>query len=1167
MRKIFLFCVTAALTLLAASCRKEEPSVFPEETAGSNTLKVYPVTLSLAEDDFASADGDTKSQIGSSSEAIQRATLFAMGSDGKVLLREDAGGKVVPIAKTVSGAAQAASFTWDLPVASFTIYAMANYDDATATTLAGYTTNVSLTTTMLNALTYTNSSTTFLTTIPSKGMPAAGTKSVNITSPGGSIGTVSIKRLFARYDIKFNTDHFTSNGCTVTATAIESVSSPSSASWFQAGVQPGSGTSYTALDSATSSDKANVATTGCTLYVLENCQGTRSGFANWYDVQFATSDVLAGITNILINTTYTNASGLTRKASCRVYLGGDCRTDFNVRRGVRTDLNLALREGIGREVYLGDGSTIVSGPGVVHVVPFYTTLTSKDDLVFACDNWLTLGAVTFGANSGSVHSECGYAGTVTYTVNSNARADSDKKIYVNGKSRDKNGTVVYTEIYDEAKVHFPYSFTYSWAEDTAPDHLAQRGVLTCIDRYTGAASGVGVFTANDAGIILGDYSTGAKTVSLKGAFALRSDAIHIEAPNGEGAVNVPLEARVPWFECTDLSPATNYIDAQGSMTFTYLQAASNGAKTSTKMKVVNNGTGADVTAVCAGNNLDLKLVNELIAPEMTSTAGRLYFDRNTEDANADGSLTIFTHVHTYEGVAALITSAKTFTADSGKVFITGHGSDRGQHAFTFNSWNPWYFWYQAGSPVAEFGVMNDYSLYHEPANWSGEKAKTGWESNPSYRPVETASYSSLIPNAMVSKPENLKLNVTFQETGGYMGHKVAQGEPGIVGPDFTPSTLYRTYITVNASGNYDWEALGNYLWFNLGHYLPGAVWTRPGVTDAERRAEVESLVAAQPGRRLVITSWRTSATAALDDAFIPDGGILGVTFNTESRTVSSTWNLICSMTGLEDKDVNTRSAGKVDIVMQVVNPYNSESPTLDLRIANAYIRLHLYVWPAASGVTTAFPGWHDTGSGWGYYTFPYCFTDGKEIRGLEGFWSKQTLISTTEVHTNNTTAILKSNSASIGIISRNLTAISPAFFQFYNNAIFNSYWSDTRLKDALMTELKGNEISQPFTFRNANNISRDEIVSWEQYGSSGSSWTDNKQSINYDGLNTILGAGTFYKQGDYTLYYDPSGTQYKYTYPGGRETTTDKLFVIHLGDERFSRCYYFDTYFGFRDQN
>ena len=1160
MRKIFLFCVTAALTLLAASCRKEEPSVFPEETAGSNTLKVYPVTLSLAEDDFASADGDTKSQIGSSSEAIQRATLFAMGSDGKVLLREDAGGKVVPIAKTVSGAAQAASFTWDLPVASFTIYAMANYDDATATTLAGYTTNVSLTTTMLNALTYTNSSTTFLTTIPSKGMPAAGTKSVNITSPGGSIGTVSIKRLFARYDIKFNTDHFTSNGCTVTATAIESVSSPSSASWFQAGVQPGSGTSYTALDSATSSDKANVATTGCTLYVLENCQGTRSGFANWYDVQFATSDVLAGITNILINTTYTNASGLTRKASCRVYLGGDCRTDFNVRRGVRTDLNLALREGIGREVYLGDGSTIVSGPGVVHVVPFYTTLTSKDDLVFACDNWLTLGAVTFGANSGSVHSECGYAGTVTYTVNSNARADSDKKIYVNGKSRDKNGTVVYTEIYDEAKVHFPYSFTYSWAEDTAPDHLAQRGVLTCIDRYTGAASGVGVFTANDAGIILGDYSTGAKTVSLKGAFALRSDAIHIEAPNGEGAVNVPLEARVPWFECTDLSPATNYIDAPSTMEFTYLQCSASDAKTSTKMHVVNNG--ADVTAVAVGTDLDLALVDELFPPVMQSTAGRLDFRRQLA---SDGSFTIFTHVHTYAGVDALITSAKTFTADSGTVRMLGH-TERGSKSLSFVAWNPWYYWYAAGSPVTEFGVMNDYSLYHEPANWSGVKAKTGWEANPSYRPVEDVSYPADIPNAMVSLPENLKLNVTFQETGGYMGYKVATGTPWIVGDDFTPSTRYRVYITVGASGTYDWEALGDYFWYRIGGFMPGSVWDSPDATDAARRTEVEKIVADHDGR-IVITRWVPTAAEARAEAKIPDGGISGVAFSTESQDIRSTWKLTCSMTGLEDKDVNTRSAGKVDIVMQVVNPYNSESPTLDLRIANAYIRLHLYVWPAASGVTTAFPGWHDTGSGWGYYTFPYCFTDGKEIRGLEGFWSKQTLISTTEVHTNNTTAILKSNSASIGIISRNLTAISPAFFQFYNNAIFNSYWSDTRLKDALMTELKGNEISQPFTFRNANNISRDEIVSWEQYGSSGSSWTDNKQSINYDGLNTILGAGTFYKQGDYTLYYDPSGTQYKYTYPGGRETTTDKLFVIHLGDERFSRCYYFDTYFGFRDQN
>ena len=713
-------------------------------------------------------------------------------------------------------------------------------------------------------------------------------------------------------------------------------------------------------------------------------------------------------------------------------------------------------------------------------------------------------------------------------------------------------------------------FEFRWRDDGEPNHVAQRGVLEALDADTHAVDPEAKFSLVDdsyfsSKVRLTDNGDGTAVVELIDGFASLEDAISIKDADGDRECKVPLEARVPWFKCGAISPSTNYVDAQSTISFSYLQADASGAKTSTKMKVVNNGTGADVTAVCAGENLDLKLVNELIAPEMTSTAGRLYFDRNPDEVASDGSLTIFTHVHTYEGVPALISSEKTFTADSGKLFITGHGSDRGQHTFAFESWNPWYFWYQAGSPIAQFGVMNDYSLYHEPGNWKNDKAKTGWESNPSYRPVETNSYSSLIPNAMVSKPENLKLNVSFQENNGYVGYKVATGEPGVVGPDFTPTTLYRTYITVNASGNYDWEALGNYFWFNIGHYLAGSVWMNPGATDAERRAELESLIAAQPGRRLILTGWRATAAEALNDAYIPDGGILGVTFNTESRTVSSTWNLICSMADMGDNDIVTHSAGKVDVVMQVVNPYNSDSPTLDRAVAQAYVRLHLYVWPAAYGVSAVSPAWHDeTGSGWGYYAFPYCYTEGKSIRGIGDFFQKQTLISATEVHTKNTTALLKSNAASMGIISNTLSGSGQAFWQFYNNAIFDGK-TDAGAKDALMTELKGNQVSMPFTFRFPNDYSRNELSSWEKHGDS---WTDYQESKFYSGLNSTLGAGTFYRDGEYTLYYDPSGSQYKYTYVGNQhEDDTDKLFVIHLADGRFTGCYYFDTSFGFRDQN
>ena len=119
--------------------------------------------------------------------------------------------------------------------------------------------------------------------------------------------------------------------------------------------------------------------------------------------------------------------------------------------------------------------------------------------------------------------------------------------------------------------------------------------------------------------------------------------------------------------------------------------------------------------------------------------------------------------------------------------------------------------------------------------------------------------------------------------------------------------------------------------------------------------------------------------------------------------------------------------------------------------------------------------------------------------------------------------------------------------------------SDTAQKDKLMTELKGHEVSMPFRFRSPDN------------GKVRVKWWDGEERNGerpYDGLNTVLGASTFYRYSDYMIYYDPTGSEYKYTWvEGGDRDHAGKLFVIHLGDNRFTRCYYFDTSYGFRDQN
>ena len=742
----------------------------------------------------------------------------------------------------------------------------------------------------------------------------------------------------------------------------------------------------------------------------------------------------------------------------------------------------------------------------------------------------------------------------------NARANNDKKIFVRGKSTDKSGSVVQTDVYDEVKVHFPYSFDYRWTDNTAPNHMAQRGILTCIDRYTNTASGVGVFSTDIAGIVLGDYGEGAKTVTLKGAFPLTNNAIHIQAPNTEGAIDIPLEGRLPFFECSDLTPATNYIDAQGVMNFAYLQSSASGSKTSTRMEVTNNGS--SLTAVTVGNKLDMNLVDELFPPKMESTAGRLNFRR---ELLADGSFIIHTHVHTYQGVAALITSNKTFTADNGTISMKNYsGTGREPKALSFVAWNPWWLWYQAGQEVHSGAVMNDYTLYHEPAGWKSNQAGLGWESTPMWKPTETQEYSTELTNVIISSPNNLKLDASFQVDGGYLGSKVCQGSPGIVHSDFTPATLYRLVATVASTASYDWKTFGDYLWFDHGHdYLAGGVWDNPLATDAEKKNEIDNAVVyASSEGGFKLTNWVQNPSDAW--AYAPAGvsasnpnAITGVHFDVVSQHVTSNWTMTYSMKDLGDNDIETHNAGKVNVVMRVMNPFNEASPSLDNTVATAYVRLHLYIWPRAYAIEACSPGYGSSSpaSGWKYSAYPYCYTEGHRVKGLDkyNFWEKSVILPAAETLTGKGTTFYYTPYLSlaygrIGTDYQHSTA--PIYWQFHNNEAWPTNSSTLALHQGLMEALSGYaDSSTPFVFRPTNNTSRT-----QEYPNA-TTYTEN-----IEGLNSILEENTFYRPDDRTLYYDPTGTTGTYTYDKGSDPRTDKLFVIHIHDGalHIGTVYYFD---------
>ena len=713
-------------------------------------------------------------------------------------------------------------------------------------------------------------------------------------------------------------------------------------------------------------------------------------------------------------------------------------------------------------------------------------------------------------------------------------------------------------------------FEFRWEADTAPNHVAQRGILYAIDPDTGNPSSEAIIKLKDANssqVRLTDNGDGTAVVELIDGFSSIENAIRIADSDDDRECLVPLEGRVPWFETGAITPTVTFVDASSDIRFTYLAAAADGSKTATALKVINN-KGAKV--VCAGENLDLDLVNELIAPVMGggSSSSLLGYEYSPDK---DGNLNIRVHIHTYEGVNALIGSNTNRFFTVGKTSLAmpsvSGGHSQAADMQDFRAYNPW----RLITSVAQGGVMNDYTLYNEPAR-DGTKMAVGWSATPQNKPSETAEWTTSIGNVIIKDASHLSYNASFQDGAGYLGSKVCSHVgtgPTIVGPDFNPSssTYYRLIIRVPNLNNYDWETIGDFLWYGYGHYLDnnggmlGSVWTNPAATPAQRKSVVDD---AFSGGYIYITGWENTADAAWERSSLPAGiskttptAISGVFFEiqTRSETISSTWTLRYTMKNMEESDVKTHNAGKIDVVLRITNPFNSLSPSLDKKVAEAYVKLHLYVWPAPYGVVPVHPAWEDGfRNGWGYSVFPYCYTNGKRVPALDNrdFWDKQILIPATETYVKTNapqTAFLKGMSSKVGAISRETgrSAYGSATYQFYNNDAFSDSDSDAQKMSKLMGYMSDNQTTSPFMLRTPTDYKRNEIRYSEQVGTG---WQPHYENdVTYEGLNTVLGSNTFYRADAYTLYYDPTGNERVYAYYDGTDSwkTTNKLFVIHIG--------------------
>lgn len=964
---------------------------------------------------------------------------------------------------------------------------------------------------------------------------------------------------------------------------------------------------------------------GVTLYIPENRQGTGSGSSQ---ADKTPASGRSGLVTYLEYTATKNGSsdGVSGPLTYRVYLGENNANDFNVIGDKVYDATLSLTwnglfyEGDWRVTSddLNDTRALVisAAAGSATAMTSTNTKAGSQKVRKASPTAFYMnffpggisGSVAHGRKDmdswpygwvayvdGSSVNMSGTSGTIKNASNQSFISwsyDSDTDCLsmqsIAGAPANSDIHTLQFKTVDGRKksnvVYFTASipFEFRWEADAAPNHVAQRGILKAIDPDTGSPSSEAIIKLKDANssqVRLTDNGDGMAVVELIDGFSSIADAIRIADSDDDRECLVPIEGRVPWFETGTITPTVTFVDDRSSIRFTYLAAAADGSKSATALKVINN-KGAKV--VCAGENLDLNLVNELIAPVMGggSSSSLLGYEYSPD---SEGNLNIRVHIHTYEGVNALIGSNtnRTFTVGKTSLAMPSVTGGHSQPAVMqdFKAYNPW----RLITGVTQGGVMEDYTLYNEPAR-DGTKMAVGWSSTPQNKPSQPVpnEWTTDIGNVIVNDGRNIAYDASFQDGAGYLGSEVCShvgAGPAAVEPDFTPSasTYYTVRLRVSDLSNYDWKTIGDYLWYDQGHYLTG-VWVSPTATEAQRKQTVDDAITVSGGF-IQLTGWYNTADAAWAHVTLPSGvtrstpsAIDGAVFETYTRTetISSTWTLRYTMKDMTESQVKTHNAGKIDVVLRIINPFNDESPSLDKKVSEAYVKLHLYVWPAPYEVKDSY-NWHSvSGHGWAYSVFPYCYTGGKRVPALDGrgFWGKGILLPATESY--NTTFLI-GGAASIGSITRDddrsagvQSIYGSATYMFRNNNMFSDDDSKARKMSKLMDYMSTEHMSaSPFTLRPASSdVVRNEYTgrSWPSTGAGGG-WDDEEVSMTYDCLNTVLGSDTFHRADEYTLYYDPTGSSYTYTYNDGSTNwqQLNKLFVIHICGNvvGLTECHYF----------
>lgn len=469
--KRFASILIALSALLVAGCRYTEEDSAVVEAPARRALRFASVPVSLAGEKEAVADS-TKSVVSTDVEGFRSAWLFAFDPDGNIYLD----GEDRPVAAYTASK----SFEWTLPLGvEMDILILVNPGDDTGAILNGFLSDMGLTKDDLLSLTYTCGSAAAMITMETAGMPMSGAMEGVVLGSASDPLVFTLRRLYARYDLKINTSRFAASGWSVSAVGITASRSNTEAPFFYTGSGVGfrqeNASKLSVVDYATGDDLAavntldgdNKSTAAATLYFLENCQGDPAGTASkWSNVGTELADEVSLCSYIEFSVTASRPGFGERAFRYRLYPGqnADMKSNFDIVRNRQRKISITLDAPTDGFQWTNTSMLRVA-PGETITIPFETSLQQFETSFSVTEGGsstadLTVVDVTWhsgnlsreeGTGTGQRRTSYIYYGTVSFKARDGA--DEGTIVSVEGGQ---------AELYEKANVLVMTDFDYTW---------------------------------------------------------------------------------------------------------------------------------------------------------------------------------------------------------------------------------------------------------------------------------------------------------------------------------------------------------------------------------------------------------------------------------------------------------------------------------------------------------------------------------------------------------------------------------------------------------------------------------------------------------------------------------------------------------------------------------